>query len=171
MPTEGFLKKEAEHFAGFVPEGIRIKIPSLHSMLKENMPYDVLNERDIERYTVDFSEGARRIKEAGADAVELHASNGCLVSTFMSPITNRRKDKYGGDTKNRSRFARMIVERIRDSVGPDFPIIVRINVSDDMEGGIPIDEVQQQASILETAGANCINISSRPSFALSSRQF
>jgi 2,4-dienoyl-CoA reductase-like NADH-dependent reductase (Old Yellow Enzyme family)/thioredoxin reductase len=147
-------------FVGYVPEGITIKVPSITPLLKEGMPYDEISGQDIERYIEDFAEGARRVKEAGADAVELHASNGCLVSTFMSPVTNKRTDKYGGNTENRTRFARMIVERIRDRVGPNFPVIVRINVTDDIEGGISIDEVIQQAKILETAGTDCLNISS-----------
>jgi len=147
-------------FAGYVPEGMSIMTPSITPLLSRDMPFKEINQEDIDRYIEDFAEATRRVKESGADAVELHASNGCLVSTFMSPITNRREDEYGGTIENRARFARRIVERMKERAGADFPVIVRINVTDDMEGGVTPEEVVQQATIMESAGADAINISS-----------
>lgn len=147
-------------FLGWVAEGVSVKVPSITPWLKKDVPYHELSHADIDRYVELFAEAARRVKESGADAVELHASNGCLVSTFLSPITNRRTDEYGGNVENRARFARRIVERIKDRVGPDFPVIVRINMYDDMEGGVAPDEVVRQAKVIESAGADAINISS-----------
>lgn len=146
-------------YAGFVPEGLTVKVPSMMPWLRDDMPYHEVTEEDIERYIQDFGEAARRAKEAGADLVELHACHGCLVSTFMSPITNRRTDQYGGSIENRARFARRVVERMRQEVGPEFPISVRINADDDIEGGVSLDEVIQQAVILEDAGADAISVS------------
>ena len=147
-------------FGGYIPEGMSIKVPSITSWLVGDKPYEEIGEADIERYVEDFAQAARRVKEAGADAVELHACHGCLVSTFLSPVTNRRTDQYGGNVENRTRFARMIVERIKEKAGKDFPVIVKLNCSDDIEGGVTIDEVVRQAAILESAGTDAISISS-----------
>jgi len=145
---------------GWITEGVTVKVPSITPWLKKDVPYHELGQADIDRYVELFAEAARRVKESGADAVELHASNGCLVSTFLSPITNRRTDEYGGNAENRARFARRIVERMKDKVGPGFPVIVRINMYDDIEGGVAPGEVIRQAEAIEAAGADAINISS-----------
>ena len=147
-------------FAGFIPEGMTVKVPSITSWMKAGRPYTEVGEQDIDRYVEDFAQAARRVKQAGADAVELHACHGCLVSTFMSPITNRRSDLYGGSIENRARFAQRIVERIKEVTGKDFPLIVKINATDDLDGGVTIDEAMQQAKILEEAGADAISVSS-----------
>ncbi|MFA5374238.1 MAG: NAD(P)/FAD-dependent oxidoreductase [Dehalococcoidia bacterium] len=151
-------------FSGFVPEGMIIKVPSITPWLNPAWKYAELTEEDINRYIDDFAQAARRAKEAGADAVELHACHGCLVSTFMSPITNRRSDKYGGSKENRLRFAKSIVEQIKKATGKPFPLIVKINATDDLEGGISMDEVLYQAKELEKAGANAISVSSSLEF-------
>ena len=147
-------------FLGWVAEGVSVKVPSVTPWLKKDVPYHELDHGDIDRYVELFAEAARRARESGADAVELHASNGCLVSTFLSPVTNRRTDEYGGTVENRARFARRIVERIKERVGRTFPLIVRLNMYDDMERGVAADEVLGQAAIIESAGADAINISS-----------
>ena len=146
-------------YSGFVPEGMSIKVPSMIPWLRGDMPYHELSEEDIERYVEDFARGARRVREAGADAVELHACHGCLVSSLMSPVTNRRTDKYGGSVENRARFPRRIVERMREEAGEEFPIIIRMNANDDIEGGITIDEAMRQAAIMESAGVSAISVS------------
>ena len=146
-------------YAGFVPKGCSIKVPSMTPWLDTSKPYHVLSEEDIERYIEDFGEAARRAREAGADLVELHACHGCLAGSFMSALTNQRTDAYGGSVENRARFPRRVVERMREKVGPELPISVRINGSDDIDGGITIDEAVQHALILESAGANAISVS------------
>lgn len=147
-------------YSEVVPENVSILVPSMMPWLRETRnPYHELSEEDIGRYVEDFGQAARRAREAGADAIELHACHGCLVSSFMSPATNRREDQYGGSVENRTRFARTILERIRQEVGQSFPLWVRINASDDVEGGITLDEAVQQAVILESAGADAISVS------------
>jgi 2,4-dienoyl-CoA reductase (NADPH2) len=147
-------------FLGWIAEGTTVQVPSITSRLKRDVPYHELSHADIDRYVDLFADAALRARQSGADAVELHASNGCLVSTFLSPITNRRTDEYGGNAENRARFARRIVQRIKEKAGHDFPVIVRINMHDDMEGGVAPDEVVEQARLIEAAGADAINISS-----------
>jgi 2,4-dienoyl-CoA reductase-like NADH-dependent reductase (Old Yellow Enzyme family)/thioredoxin reductase len=143
-----------------IPKGMALKVPSITPWLSPAWKYSEVTETDIERYIDDFAQAARRVKDAGADAVELHACHGCLVSTFMSPVTNRRDDKYGSSPENRMRFTLGIVKRIKEVAGKDFPLIVKINSTDDIEGGVTMDEVLYQASALEKAGANAISISS-----------
>lgn len=142
-----------------IPEGLEIKVPSMMPWLEAGNHYRVLSQDDIERYAEDFVEAARRVKETGADAIELHACHGCLISTFLSPATNHRTDNYGGSVENRTRLPRMIIERMRHKVGKEFPILVRINATDDVENGITLNEAVQQATILELAGADAISVS------------
>ncbi|NQT48715.1 MAG: FAD-dependent oxidoreductase, partial [Chloroflexi bacterium] len=151
-------------YAGFVPKGVSIKVPSMTPWLDLDKPYHVLGEEDIERYVEDFGEAARRVKEAGADLVELHSCHGCLAGMFMSPLTNQRTDQYGGSPENRARFPRRVVERMRQKVGPGFPIVVRMNGSDDIDGGITIEEGMEHARIMESAGADAISVSAGVEF-------
>jgi 2,4-dienoyl-CoA reductase-like NADH-dependent reductase (Old Yellow Enzyme family)/thioredoxin reductase len=146
------------------PQNMTIKVPSITPMMGKERPYQVLGVDDIEKYIQDFVEASGRVKEAGADAVELHACHGCLLSTFLSPATNRRNDAYGGNIENRARFVRLIIEQIKIKVGKEFPLSVRINGCDDIEGGITPAEVVQQACILKAAGADAVSISSGMEF-------
>jgi len=156
LSHEGLLLFE---YPKFMREGMPIEVSSMAPWMVGDEGYREVHEEDIDRYVEAFSSAARRAKEAGADAVELHACHGDLVSTFLSPAINRRTDKYGGSLENRTRFAHRIVERIRAKVGDEFPISVKINGSDDIEGGISLDEAVRQAVILESAGADAIVIS------------
>lgn len=147
-------------YAGWIPEGVSVKVPSMTPWLQENIAHQELGRDDIDRYVELFADAARRVKESGADAVELNASNGSLLSTFFSPVTNRRTDEYGGSVENRGRFARRVVERIRETIGSQFPVSVKINMHDDMEGGVTPDEVVRQAQGMESAGVDAINVGS-----------
>lgn len=146
-------------YEGSVPEGMSIKVPSIVARMVGDNLYEEVSAGDIERYVKDFSEAARRAREAGVDAVELHACHGCLVSTFLSPATNHRADDYGGTLQNRCRFACEILQGMKERAGRDFPISVRINVTDDVEEGTTPDEAVEQAVILESAGADAISVS------------
>jgi 2,4-dienoyl-CoA reductase-like NADH-dependent reductase (Old Yellow Enzyme family)/thioredoxin reductase len=144
---------------GFAAPGVLVKVPSVTSWMTGDLPYTEVTEDDIDGYVEDYSEAARRAREAGADAVELHACHGCLIGGFMTPLMNLRTDKYGGSEENRIRFPRRTLERIRETVGPDFPLIVRISASDDVPGGVTIDEAMRQAATLEQAGADAFHVS------------
>jgi len=143
-----------------LPQSMTVKVPNIIPWMVTKKPYHEVSQKDIERYVWDFAEAARRAMEVDADAVELHACHGCLLSTFLSPATNRRTDQYGGSVENRARFPQRTVMAIRQKVGREFPLTVRINGNEDVEGGITADEVVQQAVILESAGTDAISISS-----------
>ncbi len=112
--------------------------------------------RDIEEKTDDFIRAAELAKEAGFDAVELHAGHGYLLSQFLSPWTNKRKDEFGGSLENRLRFPVMVIESVKKAVGKDFPVLVKMNQTDGMPGGINTDDAVTIAKAFEKAGADAL---------------
>ncbi len=114
--------------------------------------------KDIIRY---FAEAALRVQKAGFHAVEVLSGTGYLISEFLSPLTNKRQDEYGGSLENRMRFGLEIMQAIRQKVGPAYPVIVRMNGNDFMPGGQGRLELQQYAKALVVqAGVDalCINV-------------
>lgn len=125
-----------------------------------------LSIREIEKIENQFAQGALRVKKAGCDGVELHASHGYLIQQFLSPETNHRTDKYGGSLENRMRFLLEIIDKTRALCGSDFPIIVRLTV-DEMydkigkpDNGYNLDEGLKMAKILNDKGIDAIDVSS-----------
>lgn len=100
----------------------------------------------------------RRLQEAGFDGVQLHAAHGYFLCSFLSPFMNRRTDEYGGSAHNRSRIIREIVAKARKEVG-DFPILIKMNCSDYVEGGTDINSFPEMAKELEEAGIDAIEVS------------
>lgn len=118
-----------------------------------------LTVEEIQDVIEAFAEGTRRTKAAGFDAVEIHGAHGYLINQFLSPLTNKRTDKYGGDVKARTRFLLEILELTRDKVGSDYPILCRINGDDYIEGGLALEEAKRIAQMLEAAGVDALHIS------------
>ncbi len=117
-----------------------------------------LDIEEIQGVQDRFAEAAERAKRAGFDAVEVLGSAGYLISQFLSPVTNRREDRYGGPLENRMRFGIEVVEKVRKAVGPDYPIIMRLAGNDFMEGGCTNVEAGIFAKALEKAGVDLFNI-------------
>jgi len=113
---------------------------------------------EIQQVQRNYALAAARVQRAGFDAVEVIASAGYLISQFLSPIVNRRKDEYGGDFGNRMRFGLEVIEEIRRGVGPDFPIIVRVAGNEFMDGGLANEEARLFSKGLVKAGADMINV-------------
>ncbi len=111
---------------------------------------------EIRRKTADFVTAARMAREAGFDAVEVHAGHGYLLSQFMSPYTNKRKDDFGGTLAHRMRFPSMVIEGIRKALGPGFPVLVKMNQYDGMAAGLQLEEAVAAAVMFEQAGATAI---------------
>lgn len=130
-----------------------------------NQPTRALTVPEILELEDQFAQAALRVKKSGADGVEFHAAHGYLISEFFSPHTNRRTDAYGGSLENRTRFLREILEKTRVLVGPDYPIIVRLNVDEfyrdiGMPGvGLELEEGLQIAKLTESYGADAIDVS------------
>jgi len=109
--------------------------------------------------TIDsFAQAALRVKKAGFDAVEVLSGTGYLISEFLSPLTNKREDEYGGSFDNRMRFGLEIMQAIRLRVGENFPIMVRMNGNDFMPGGNGRGDLQQYATRLVEVGVDALNI-------------
>lgn len=129
------------------------------SRLTKETPRE-LSTDEIEVIFDSFADAAVRVREAGYDLVEILAGTGYLISSFLSPLTNTRKDIYGGSLENRMRFGLEVVRRVKSRLGNDFPLMVRVNGNDYMEGGIGKDDLRAFAVALEDAGVDalCINV-------------
>ena len=106
-----------------------------------------------------FAHAARRAREAGFDAVEIHGTHGYLINQFLSPYSNRRTDEYGGSPGARRRFPLEVCEAVRRAVGADYPIIFRMNANEGVEGGITPEEGRDFAAALEQAGVDALHVS------------
>jgi len=131
-------------------------IPPSYTSLKPR----ALSVADIKRLVGEFGEGVRRIKEAGFDAVVIHGANGYLVDEFLSPLTNKRTDQYGGDLMGRARFALELVDVTRKQVGPDYPVMFRLMGDERIEGGFTTGDAAILCKMLEESGANEIGVCS-----------
>ena len=107
---------------------------------------------DIQEVVKGFGKAAKNSKEGGLDGVEIHGAHGYLPHQFLSPVTNKRRDRYGGDLRGRMAFLMDIVEDVRSAVGEDFVVGVRINGDDFLLGGITIEDAKEAARILEESG-------------------
>jgi 2,4-dienoyl-CoA reductase-like NADH-dependent reductase (Old Yellow Enzyme family) len=124
----------------------------------------VLTVEEIDRFTTDMAEAARRLEEAGFDGCNLHGAHHYLINTFLSPYTNRRTDRYGGSMENRVEIVREIVAKTRDRVGSDFAIIIKLNCDDGpLDDGtkeeIDIRSFPKLAMLVEKAGVDGIDVS------------
>jgi 2,4-dienoyl-CoA reductase-like NADH-dependent reductase (Old Yellow Enzyme family) len=118
-----------------------------------------MSEADIAEATADFARAAALTREAGFDALELHLGHGYLLSQFLSPATNRRRDRFGGSLENRLRFPLAVVEQVRAAVGPDFPILAKTNLRDGFRGGLELPDATLIARALEGAGVDALVLS------------
>ena len=125
---------------------------------KSNVPRE-LSVSEIREITEAFTAAAERVKNAGADGVELHMAHGYLLCSFLSPFSNRRTDLYGGDIHGRARFPVEVLKSVRGSVGPNFPVICRLSGDEYVDGGLKIEETKEIAVILEREGADALHIS------------
>jgi 2,4-dienoyl-CoA reductase-like NADH-dependent reductase (Old Yellow Enzyme family) len=121
--------------------------------------YHAATDDDLVTLVDSFGDAAERVTRAGFDAVEVHAAHDSVFSQFLSPLTNLRKDRYGGALKNRIRLHCEVLNAIRDRVGPEYPIIVKLGVQDGMLGGLTFDEGQAAAQSLAKAGCDVLEIS------------
>ena len=118
-----------------------------------------MTAEDIEDVVEKFAQACRRVQEAGFDAVQFHGAHGNLINNFMSPFTNHRTDEYGGSIENRARFVMDIAARARQMVGPDFPIMIKMNFNDFVPNGLEPDDAVKIAGLIAEAGIDCIEVS------------
>ena len=118
-----------------------------------------MSSADIERVVNDFGRSTELLRSCGFNAVEVHAGHGYLISQFLSPFTNRRKDEYGGSFENRSRFLRMVIRKVKAAAGREMAVVVKMNVSDGFTGGMDVEGAVQTAKLLESEGVDAIVLS------------
>ncbi|MBW2058884.1 MAG: FAD-dependent oxidoreductase [Deltaproteobacteria bacterium] len=119
-----------------------------------------LSLAEVDEYVGFFGDAARRVKEARFDAIEIPFSHGYLIHQFLSPHTNRRNDEYGGSLEGRLRFGKRVMEAVRGAVGSDFPVVVRMNATDYVEGGLSIEDAVTVARSLEEMDVEALSVTS-----------
>ncbi len=133
------------------PSGVEIK--------KTSVVPRALEPEEIEALVGDFARAAVRVKEAGFDAVQIHAAHGYLLTQFLSPATNLRDDEWGGTPEKRRRFLIAVLEAVQEEVGPDYPVLIKMNLDDCIPNGIPMKEALENARIVSEMGVAAIEVS------------
>ena len=136
------------------PSAVKVGLPG--GQFGEPVPLTVT---EIETIVQRFGVCAAAVKEAGFTGVQVHAAHGYLLSQFLSPRSNRRADRYGGELANRARALLEVVASVRAAVGPDFPVAVKLNSADFQKGGFAFEDSLQVARWLEQAGVDLLEIS------------
>ncbi len=138
---------------GLTPLAVSVKQGPSKTVRKE------MTLEDIQGLVQAFGEAARRAKEAGCDAVQIHGAHGYLLSQFLSPAFNRRTDRYGGPVENRARALIEVTARVREAVGPDFPVLVKLNSQDFVENGLVLEDALEVGTMLQEGGIDAIEVS------------
>ncbi len=130
--------------------GFNLYSPTLHRKL---------SEKEMIEMAKDFGNGVRMAREAGFDCVEVHAGHGYLISQFLSPYTNRRRDQYGGPLKNRMKFMQMCMSEVMEAAKGDMAIVAKTNMRDGFKGGNDIEEGVEIAKELKSLGVHGLVLS------------
>ena len=130
----------------------------IQASFSKDIPLEMTTKQIYELVEL-YGDAALRAKKAGVDAVEVHMAHGYLVSSFISPQTNKRIDEFGGCFENRMRLPRLIIENIRRKVGHNIAVLARINSCDETLGGITVEDAMAVASYLEACGIDGIDVS------------
>lgn len=140
------------------PDGQSMAPSVMRFGFEPNLPREITVE-ELAFFVDHYGEAARRAREAGFDAVEIHAAHGKLVSLFLSAYSNHRSDAYGGNLEKRTLFARQIVQEIKKRAGEDFPVIFRYSADDMIEGGNTAGDGVEIARIMSRAGVDAFEVS------------
>jgi 2,4-dienoyl-CoA reductase-like NADH-dependent reductase (Old Yellow Enzyme family)/thioredoxin reductase len=139
--------------------GMSVVAPSpIPCPVKQEMPKE-LSLEEIKDLVEAFGAAARRAREAGFDAVEIHGAHGYLLNQFLSPYSNKRTDEYGGTLENRMRFPLEVIKRVKEEVGQSLPIIYRLSSAEFVAGGLTIEDTRAFAQTLVEAGVDAIHVS------------
>ena len=139
-----------------VPE---IIAPSTVEASGKLLPAREMTTDEIGTMIDSFAQAARRVKEAGFDGVQIHAAHGYLIGQFLTPLVNRRTDEWGGDLKGRMQFLRAVCQAVRQQVGPDYPVMTKLGMTDSPEGGLTSEDGVRMVAELEGMGLDAVEIS------------
>jgi 2,4-dienoyl-CoA reductase-like NADH-dependent reductase (Old Yellow Enzyme family)/thioredoxin reductase len=139
--------------------GFPIVAPSaIPCPVRKEMPQE-LTQEGIQKIIEAFRQAARRVKETGADGVEIHMAHGYLLNQFLSPFSNKREDEYGGDPERRMKMAIEVLRTVRNQVGSDFLVLCRLSADEYVEGGLKLEDTREIAKALERNGADALHVS------------
>ena len=147
-------RQTKEKICGCTPIGPSAVVDPVSKVMPREMTPD-----DIDKTIEDFTQAGRRAKQAGFDGLQIHVAHGYLLSSFLSPHTNRRADAYGGSLLKRSLIVRRIVANLKSIAGADFPVIAKLNASDFLAGGLELEESLEVARLLESSGLDGVEVS------------
>lgn len=139
--------------------GMKTIAPSAVSFPSYDDIPEEMTKRDIEDVIEAFGEAAVLAMESGFDGVQLHGAHGFLISQFLSPLTNKREDEYGGSLENRSRFLMEVYRAVRAGVGEDYPVLIKMNADDFIPGGFSFGDLLKVAKMLEDEGIDGLEVS------------
>jgi 2,4-dienoyl-CoA reductase-like NADH-dependent reductase (Old Yellow Enzyme family)/thioredoxin reductase len=146
----------SSEITGLPPIGPSSLVSRFRAITKKIEMPRAMTLEEVERMVAKFGDAGGRARAAGFDAVEIHAAHGYLITQFLSPYSNKRMDRYGGDVIGRSTFLLEILRDIKKKAGADFPVIVKLNINDHVEGGIVPEEAKVTARLVAEAGADAI---------------
>jgi 2,4-dienoyl-CoA reductase-like NADH-dependent reductase (Old Yellow Enzyme family) len=122
-------------------------------------PLKEMDNKDIQSLMESFAQAARRAREAGFDGVELHGAHGYLMNQFLSPYFNKRADGYGDSPEGRYQALKEVLQKVRAAVGADFPVLIKLNSQDFLEGGLSLEDSLKVGHWLEKDGIDAIELS------------
>ncbi len=128
-------------------------------LMRGNFRQRAMTRADMELVARQFVDAAQLCRAAGFDAVEIHMGHGYLLNQFISPLSNKRRDHYGGSAENRARFPAEVLRRVKDAVGREMAVLAKINVADGVPGGATADDAIVTARLLQAAGADLLVLS------------
>lgn len=141
------------------PESAKILGPSAVKHPDSGLVSKEMTKEEIKDVIQYFAEAAKRVKAAGFDGVQIHCAHSYLLAHFISPLFNQRTDEYGGSVENRIRIVRQVYHAVRNAVGMDYPIWIKMNSTDELPGGLTVDEFLEMAEALSEDGIDCIEVS------------
>lgn len=160
----GALSGQLSHAGHFTQNrafrGRRPLGPSRHFNVS-GLPYGnalagAMGDREIDALVQSFGNAAGFMKSTGMDAIEIHFGHGYGLSQFISPKTNKRTDKYGGNIRNRMRLPLRVLASVRAAVGDDFPILGKMGLTDGVRGGLELEDALEVARLLDAEGIDCL---------------
>ncbi len=150
------------HVGGQTNEKNAGRIPLAPSALEsEQFPQvpEEMSFAEIQGVIKAFGAAAGRARECGFDAIQLHGAHGYLINQFLSPLTNNRTDEYGGSISNRCRFLLEVYWQVREAVGKDYPVLIKLNGADNLDGGLDLADAIYAAQLLDREGIDAIEVS------------
>jgi 2,4-dienoyl-CoA reductase-like NADH-dependent reductase (Old Yellow Enzyme family) len=154
----GKILVQLSHAGKFAAKQLTGQEPWVVSKDEESVSHQITKD-DIRKIITAFANAAQRAKASGFDGIQIHSAHGYLLSQFLSPVFNRRKDEYGGDIQNRCRIHIEILSAIREVVGKDYPILLKLNCRDFVENGLSLEDSVKVGRMLADAGLDAIELS------------